>query len=180
MPKAPQTSAESSCIFFSVQLTMLNSESKIQSQPIVTATTGAAHGSTISRRTNHLPRKSRTSALREHRRADDARSPATVNVMISVFSERVPEVLVAPRGSEVVEADELAGERAADRVRHAQVHRPDRAGRRQRATTKRTAGEIRSGPRTRRSRAGDVVAAGRLRGAPPLSPRRDPASLTNR
>ena len=37
-------------------------ESRIQSQPIVPSEIGATHGSRMSRRTIHLPRKSRASA----------------------------------------------------------------------------------------------------------------------
>ena len=42
----------------STQFTTENSESKIQSQPIVLSATGAAHGSRIRKRRNHFPRKS--------------------------------------------------------------------------------------------------------------------------
>ena len=56
----------------SVQFTTLKSESKIQSQPIVESATGAAHGSRIRKRKNHLPRKSRIEEVRE-----DARRRAT-------------------------------------------------------------------------------------------------------
>ena len=44
--------------FQSTQFTMLNCESKIQSHPSVVSATGAAHGSRIRKRMNHLPRKS--------------------------------------------------------------------------------------------------------------------------
>ena len=66
-----QTSALSRWSSASVQLTTLNSESKIQSQAIVDSATGAAHGSTTRKRTIHLPRKSRTRKCDEDGRADD-------------------------------------------------------------------------------------------------------------
>ena len=43
----------------SVQFTTEKSESKIQRKPIVESATGAAHGSRIRKRANHLPGKSR-------------------------------------------------------------------------------------------------------------------------
>ena len=75
-------------VSFSVQFTTLNRESKIQSQRIVTSATGAAQGRMTRKRTNHLPRKSRT------RKCESTAAPMTTitwaeNVMISVFSSAV-------------------------------------------------------------------------------------------
>src|SRR3954453_16554816 len=51
----------SRCVLRSAQFTIEKVGSRIQVKAIVVSATGAAHGSRISRRRNHLPRKSRTS-----------------------------------------------------------------------------------------------------------------------
>ena len=77
--------------WMSVQFTTEKSESKIQRKPIVESATGAAQGSRIRKRTNHLPRKSRIEEVGEDRGADD-----DDRVREQREDDRVPE-----RGAEV-------------------------------------------------------------------------------
>ena len=121
-PNAPQTTP-SRCIFPSVQLMMLNSESKIHSQPIVASETGAAHGQDDEQAHEPLAAEVADEVVGEDRGTDDDDRLRGERDDQRVL-ERIPEVPVVPGVGEVGQADELPAQRAAARVRQAEVDRP--------------------------------------------------------